>query len=101
AAARNGDELVVANRNSPVQSVVSGSVAAIERLEASAKDAKIRAMRLPVAGAFHSELMRPAVLPVLDVLARMDVSDPVFPIAENVTGELVPDPTTVGALVGR
>jgi [acyl-carrier-protein] S-malonyltransferase len=100
-AARDGDELVVANRNSPVQSVVSGSVAAIERLEAAAKDAKIRAVRLPVAGAFHSELMRPAVQPVLDVLARIDMSDPVFPIAENVTGDLVTDATTLRELVGR
>ncbi len=94
-------ELVVANRNSPVQSVVSGSVAAIERLETSAKDAKVRAVRLPVAGAFHSELMRPAVQPVVDVLARIDISDPVFPIAENVTGELVTDAATLRELVGR
>jgi len=101
AVARDGDELVVANRNSPVQSVVSGSVAAIERLEASAKDAKVRAVRLPVAGAFHSELMRPAVQPVLDALATIDISDPVFPIAENVTGELVTDAATIRALVGR
>src|SRR3954454_22041899 len=100
-AARDGDELVVANRNSPIQSVVSGSVAAIERLEAAANDAKIRAVRVPVAGAFHSELMRPAVQPVLDVLARIDMSDPVFPIAENVTGELVTDAATLRELVGR
>ena len=58
-------------------------------------------MRLPVAGAFHSALMRPAVQPVLDVLARIDVSDPVFPIAENVTGELVTDASTLRELVGR
>src|SRR3954452_10415471 len=89
AAARDGDDLVVANRNSPVQSVASGSVVAIERLASAAKHAKIRSVRLPVAGAFHSELMRPAVQPVLDVLAHVGVSDPVFPIAENVTGELV------------
>ena len=101
AAARDGDELVVANRNSPVQSVVSGTVAAIGRLESSAKEAKVRALRLPVAGAFHSELMRPAVQPVLDVLARIAVSDPAFPIAENVTGELVTDAATLRDLVGR
>jgi [acyl-carrier-protein] S-malonyltransferase len=101
AVARDGDELVVANRNSPVQSVVSGSVAAVERLESSAKDAKIRAVRLPVAGAFHSELMRPAVQPVLDVLSRIDVHDPVFPIAENVTAQLVTDAATLRELVGR
>ncbi len=101
AAARDGDDLVVANRNSPVQSVASGSVVAIERLESAAKHAKIRSVRLPVAGAFHSELMRPAVQPVLDVLAHVGVSDPVFPIAENVTGELVTDAGTLRELVGR
>src|SRR5262245_33191612 len=62
--ARDDDVLVVANQNSPVQVVASGSVAAIERLEALARDRKVRAVRLLVAGAFHSELMRPAVEPV-------------------------------------
>jgi [acyl-carrier-protein] S-malonyltransferase len=95
------DALIVANRNSPAQSVVSGGVAAIERLEALAKERRIRAIRLNVAGAFHSELMQPAVGPVLDALARIDVSDPVFPIAENVTGELVTDAARLRDLVGR
>jgi [acyl-carrier-protein] S-malonyltransferase len=101
AAVRDGDELVVANRNSPAQSVVSGAVAAIDRLEAAAKERKVRAVRLNVAGAFHSELMRPAVQPVLDVLDRIEVSDPVFPVAENVTGELVTDAVRLRALLGR
>jgi [acyl-carrier-protein] S-malonyltransferase len=101
AAVRNGDELVVANRNSPAQSVVSGSVEAIERLEAAAKERKIRAVRLNVAGAFHSELMRPAVQPVLDAIDRIAWSDPVFPVAENVTGELVTDAGRLRELVGR
>ncbi|MFI5055313.1 MAG: ACP S-malonyltransferase [Actinomycetota bacterium] len=98
---RDDDELVVANRNSPAQSVVSGSVPAIERLEAAAKERKTRAVRLPVAGAFHSELMRPAVQPVLDVLGRIEIRDPVIPIAENVTGELVTEATRLRELVGR
>ena len=101
AAVRNGDELVVANRNSPAQSVVSGSVEAIERLEAATKERKIRAVRLNVAGAFHSQLMRPAVQPVLDAIDRIAWSDPVFPVAENVTGELVTDAGRLRELVGR
>jgi [acyl-carrier-protein] S-malonyltransferase len=98
---RDDDELVVANQNSPVQVVASGSIAAIERLEALAKDRTVRAVRLPVAGAFHSELMRPAVEPVLDALARIDLRDPVFPVAENASGELVVDATTLLELLGR
>jgi len=98
---RGDDELVVANRNSPAQSVVSGAVAAIELLETAAKERKIRAVRLQVAGAFHSELMRPAVSPVLDVLDRIEIRDPVIPIAENVTGELVRDGARLRELLGR
>ncbi len=98
---RGDDVLVVANRNSPAQSVVSGSVPAIERLEAAAKERKTRAVRLQVAGAFHSELMRPAVQPVLDVLERIEIRDPVIPIAENVTGELVAEAVRLRELVGQ
>ncbi len=98
---RGDDVLVVANRNSPAQSVVSGSVAAIERLEAAAKGRKIRAVRLQVAGAFHCELMRPAVEPVLEVLGRIEIRDPKVPIAENVTGELVTSATRLRELVGQ
>jgi [acyl-carrier-protein] S-malonyltransferase len=98
---RGEDVLVVANRNSPAQSVVSGSVAAIERLETAAKERRTRAVRLHVAGAFHSELMRPAVQPVLDVLGRIEIHDPAIPIAENVTGELVTESGRLRELVGR
>ncbi len=98
---RGDDVLVVANRNSPAQSVASGSIPAIERLEAAAKERKTRAVRLQVAGAFHSELMRPAVQPVLDVLERIEIRDPAIPIAENVTGELVTEAGRLRELVGR
>jgi len=98
---RGDDELVVANRNSPAQSVVSGSVPAIERLEAAAKERKIRAVRLQVAGAFHSELMRPAVAPVLEALNGIEIRDPSIPIAENVTGELVTGASRLRELIGR
>ena len=98
---RGDDVLVVANENSPAQVVASGSVGAIERLEARAKDQRTRAMRLPVAGAFHSELMRPAVEPVLEVLARIEIRDPMVPVAENVTGSLVTDAGELRELLGR
>jgi [acyl-carrier-protein] S-malonyltransferase len=98
---RDDEELVVANCNSPAQSVASGAVTAIERLEALAKERRVRTVRLPVAGAFHSALMEPAVRPVLDVLARIEVRDPAIPVAENVTGELVTEARRLRELVGR
>jgi [acyl-carrier-protein] S-malonyltransferase len=91
----------VANENSPVQVVISGSVAAIERAEAAAKQEKIRAVRLNVAGAFHSSLMEPARVAVLDVLERIEVLGPVIPVAENVTGSLVTDASELRSLLGR
>ncbi len=90
--ARGDDVLVVANENSPVQVVISGSIPAIERAETLAKERRIRAVRLNVAGAFHSSLMEPAVAPIVDRLASIEFRAPRFPIAENVTGALVDDP---------
>jgi [acyl-carrier-protein] S-malonyltransferase len=101
AEARGHDVLVVANQNSPAQVVISGSIAAIERAEAIAKARRVRAIRLNVAGAFHSPLMEPAVAPILEELDRVRMLAPRFPIAENVTGTLVQDPEELRTLLGR
>ncbi len=99
--AREHDVLVVANENSPVQVVISGSIPAIERAHTLAKERKIRAVRLNVAGAFHSSLMEPAVAPIVERLASIEFRAPRFPIAENVTGALVQEPSELRALLGR
>jgi len=99
--ARGDDVLVVANENSPVQVVISGSVAAIERAETIAKERKVRAIRLPVAGAFHSPLMEPARSAIDERIAGIAFSAPRFPVAENVAGSLVSDPDELRALLRR
>lgn len=99
--ARGDDALLVANENSPIQVVISGSVAAIERAEALAKQRRIRAIRLNVAGAFHSSLMEPAVAAIVDALDGVEIRSPRFPIAENVTGTLIEDPQELRELLGR
>jgi [acyl-carrier-protein] S-malonyltransferase len=99
--ARGDDVLLVANENSSAQVVISGSVAAIERAEAIASERTIRAVRLNVAGAFHSPLMEPAVAPILRVLNDIELREPRFPIAENVHGTLVTDPGELRDLLGR
>ncbi|MDQ3210906.1 MAG: ACP S-malonyltransferase, partial [Actinomycetota bacterium] len=98
---RGDDVLVVANRNSPVQSVISGSVAAIERAEVLAAERKIRAVRLQVAGAFHSALMEPAIEPILRELAGLELTQASFPIASNVSGALVSDAAELRSLLER
>ncbi|MBA3656519.1 MAG: ACP S-malonyltransferase [Gemmatimonadaceae bacterium] len=91
AKASTADEIVVpANYNSPEQIVVSGEVNAVERVMALAKavGAK-RAIRLPVAGAFHSPLMAPAADGLRRALDSSDIKDPSFPVYSNVTTNAV------------
>lgn len=99
--ARGDDVLTVANENGPAQTVISGSAEAVERAEAMAAGRRIRAVRLKVAGAFHSPLMEPAMAPIVEALARTEFNALRFPIAENVTGALVDDPDQVRDLLGR
>ncbi|WP_165592449.1 type I polyketide synthase [Tritonibacter multivorans] len=53
-------DLVVANDNSPTQVILSGPDAAVATALSLAETKNLRATRLPVAAAFHSDLMRPA-----------------------------------------
>jgi [acyl-carrier-protein] S-malonyltransferase len=98
---RGDDELVVANENSPVQVVISGSVAAIERAETLAEERRIRAVRLPVAGAFHSPLMEPARATIDERIDAIGFSAPRCPVAENVAGALVSDADELRSLLKR
>jgi [acyl-carrier-protein] S-malonyltransferase len=99
--ARGDEVLIVANENSPQQVVVSGSVTAVERAETIAADRRIRAIRLKVAGAFHSPLMEPAVGPLAEAIDAAAFAAPRFPVASNVTGELTSDPEELRTLLKR
>ncbi|MBU4461112.1 MAG: ACP S-malonyltransferase, partial [Verrucomicrobia bacterium] len=84
-AARSGAE--VANFNEPAQTVLSGTREAIDAAERVAVELKAkRAVRLPVAGAFHSSLMKPAADQLAGLLAGIDFKAPRFPVMSNATG---------------
>jgi [acyl-carrier-protein] S-malonyltransferase len=68
--------LAVANDNSPQQVVLSGERSAFEAASAAAKELGLRAMELPVTGAFHSPMMAGAVPEFTEALARVDVTSP-------------------------
>lgn len=76
--------LTVANDNAPGQVVLSG---AIDRVDAAAERAReragARAMKLDVAGAFHSPLMEPAADRLRAALAATPVHEPRFPVWSN------------------
>jgi malonyl CoA-acyl carrier protein transacylase len=66
----------VANDNAPRQVILSGTAEALERAGAALKEQGVRSKRLPVAGAFHSPLMEPAVAPYAKALEQVEVLPP-------------------------
>jgi malonyl CoA-acyl carrier protein transacylase len=68
--------LSVANDNSPQQVVLSGDRAGFDGAVAAAKELGLRAMELPVTGAFHSPMMAEAVPAFSEALERVEVSGP-------------------------
>ena len=101
AVAGRGDILAVANENGPKQTVLSGSVAAIEKSEELARTRGAKAIRLNVAGAFHSPLMEPALPTVREAISRVDFRQPAFTIVPNVTGRPTQRPTELRDLLSR
>lgn len=80
-------DIQVANLNSPEQTVLSGAVAGIEKAEGLAKEAGAkRAIRLTVAGAFHSRLMESAAQELAAFLQDIPLSPPQVPVVSNVKG---------------
>jgi [acyl-carrier-protein] S-malonyltransferase len=82
--------LVLANRNSPGQIVLSGEVDAIERAVAAATAAGAkRAVRLQVSIASHSPLMIEAAEAMRAELSAITVTDPTTPMLANADASLI------------
>jgi [acyl-carrier-protein] S-malonyltransferase len=79
--------LTLANENSPQQFVLSGPLNAIGAAEAAAKSSGIRAKKLAVAGAFHTESMVPGVGPFRSALDEIDFRRPDGPVISSTTAE--------------
>ena len=77
--------LSIANDNAPDQLVLSGAVAALDEAESLLREQRVRAKRLPVAGAFHSPLMEPAVEPFRRLTEHVEVRAPRVPVLSCVT----------------
>jgi [acyl-carrier-protein] S-malonyltransferase len=80
-------QVSIANDNAPDQLVLSGALSALDDAEAQLKERGVRGKRLPVAGAFHSPLMEPAVEPFRALLAETEISEPRVPVYSCVTAE--------------
>jgi [acyl-carrier-protein] S-malonyltransferase len=78
--------VIPANYNCPGQIVISGEAAAAEEAVKIFAEKKIRTVKLNVAGAFHTELMRYREDLLIKFLETIKFSTPVFDIYSNVTG---------------
>ncbi len=83
--------VVLANVNSPRQTVISGPPDNIEKAIALCKEQGILTRRLAVACAFHSPLVAPAKERFADLLRRTPFSPPRLPVFSNTTASAYPD----------
>ena len=88
--------VVAANYNCPGQLVISGEIEAVnlacEKLkELGAK----RALVLPVGGAFHSPLMKPAEEELAKAIEETVFNTPICPVYQNVSTTAITDPTEI------
>lgn len=85
-----------ANYNCPGQLVISGAYEAVERACETLKAAGAkRALLLPVGGAFHSALMKPAEEELAKAIGEITFQKPLCPIYQNVTTTAMTDPETI------
>jgi len=101
AAQATGGVLLVANYNTPGQYVISGHKKAVDHACGLCKEARGRAVVLPVSGAFHSPLMAEAAAEMQKQLAKADWQAPCVPIYPNVTGQAADDPAKLLDLLSR
>ena len=80
--------LTAANNNGPGQIVAAGSVEQLEQL-ADNPPARARLIALSVAGAFHTEYMRPAVEHLRLLSLAVPTFDPATPLLSNRDGAVV------------
>jgi [acyl-carrier-protein] S-malonyltransferase len=82
-----GEALVAANFNAPGQIVVSGTLAACDRLISEAEKAGLKTVKLAVAGAFHSPLMQSAADKMRSALEHVKFADARAAVYANVTAK--------------
>jgi [acyl-carrier-protein] S-malonyltransferase len=86
----------VANLNAPGQIVLSGTSAGIDDAIARAKDFGIRrAIKLNVAGAYHSRLMQSAQDKLATELAGVSIQSPTIPVICNYEATRIADPAEI------
>ena len=77
----------ISNLNTPDQTVISGDIESVQKAaEMADQMGARRTVQLPVAGAFHSRLMKPAQEGLSNVVASLQCVPPTTPIIANTSG---------------
>ena len=90
--------VVAANYNCDGQVVISGEREAVDKACVLLKEAGARrALPLPVGGAFHSPLMKPAAAELAEGIEKTTFREPICPVYQNVTALPATDPDQIKA----
>ncbi|MDR2404874.1 MAG: ACP S-malonyltransferase [Deltaproteobacteria bacterium] len=84
--------VVIANYNTPQQTVISGTSRAVAAAVRFAQAKGGRSIALPVSGGFHSPLMAESAFAFSDILRNVDFKSPKIPVIPNALGTPVSDP---------
>lgn len=100
--ARSAGTIQVANHLCPGQIVVSGVKAACDEVERLAPEmGAMKTIRLSVAGAFHTDIMKPADQTLAAALEKMTLAPARFPVWSNVDAKPHTDPAEIRGLLVR
>ncbi|MBN2055889.1 ACP S-malonyltransferase, partial [bacterium] len=80
-------QVEIANYNSPMQVVISGGSAALERVVAAIKP--LRAMKLHVSAPFHCHLMESAARRLGEVIDTLAFHAPAWPVVRNIDARII------------
>jgi [acyl-carrier-protein] S-malonyltransferase len=101
ASVRGTETLEIANILCPGNIAISGSKAACDAVERQAAQMGAKTVRLAVAGAFHTALMKPADEALAAALEQVTVDRPRIPVWSNVDAQPHTDPKEIRSLLIR
>jgi len=96
---RQSGRIWIANYLCPGNTVLSGEKSACRKAAELIEQAGGRAIPLTVAGAFHTEIMQPAVEELAGVLDSIEISSPRIPVVSNVNGTVHGAPDEIRRLL--
>ncbi|QDU80163.1 Malonyl CoA-acyl carrier protein transacylase [Polystyrenella longa] len=94
-------QIQVANLLCPGNTVLSGTNAACEVAADLIAEKGGKAIPLAVAGAFHTDLMKPADLQLSEALAGVEIKSPEIPVVSNVDAATHTEPDDIRELLVR